>query len=245
MVPNMLHVFKDRHSPLYSQVATLLRHRLKSGVWQKGDQLPVIETLMAEFGVARTTVRQALALLEDEGLILRTRGKGTFVTGEATEPGWLTLDTSWASFLRTLEGNWSRLIDVRDEVGDPGLTADLGTPAPSYRLITRVHGKDDKPYADVRIHLDQRCYLLAPERFEAEFIIPIMESLQDITIASAKQVLTIGVADFETAERLEIPVNAPVGMLRRVLCDENGVAIYIGDIIYRGDLVKLEMNINR
>lgn len=241
----MHHAFKDRHTPLYVQVATLLRHRISSGLWKKGAQLPVIETLMAEFEVARTTVRQALTLLEDDGLIQRARGKGTFVTNAPDKPSWLTLDTSWTAFLRTLEGNWSKLIDVRDEENPMELDASLGTPAAAYRVISRIHGSGDKPYADVCIHLDQRCYALAPERFEAEFIIPVMESLSTIKISSAKQVLTIGVADFDTAERLEIPVNAPVGMLRRVLCDENGTAIYIGDITYRGDLVKLEMNMNR
>ncbi len=242
---DMHHAFKDRHTPLYTQVATLLRHRISSSVWKRGEQLPVIETLMAEFGVARTTVRQALALLEDEDLIVRSRGKGTFVTNAPEQPSWLTLNTSWTSFLRSLEGNWSKLVEVRDEVSHPDLDISLGVPAPSYRMISRVHGSDDRPYADVRIHLDQRCYKLAPKRFEAEFIIPVMESLPEIEISSAKQVLTIGVADFDIAERLEIPVNSPVGMLRRVLCDEEGTAIYIGDITYRGDLVRLEMNLNR
>jgi len=241
----MHHAFKDRHTPLYIQVATLLRHRISSGVWQKGEQLPVIEALMAEFAVARTTVRQALALLEDEGLIQRARGRGTFVTNMPDQPSWLTLDTSWTSFLRTLEGNWSKLVDVRDELGFQDLDAGLGIPAAAYRKISRIHGSADKAYADVCIRLDQQCYKLAPKRFEAEFIIPVMESLPTIKISSAKQVLTIGVADFETSERLEIPVNAPVGMLRRVLCDDKGTAIYIGDITYRGDLVKLEMNLNR
>ena len=245
MVSDMHHAFKDRHTPLYIQVATLLRHRISSGVWKKGEQLPVIEALMAEFSVARTTVRQALTMLEDEGLIRRSRGRGTFVTDAPAQPSWLMLDTSWTSFLRTLEGNWSKLVDVCDEDGFQDLDTGLGVPACSYRKISRIHGSGDKAYADVCIRLDQRCYGLAPQRFEAEFIIPVMESLPEIKISTARQVLTIGVADFETAERLEIPVNAPVGMLRRVLCDENGVAIYIGDITYRGDLVKLEMNINR
>lgn len=241
----MHHAFKDRHTPLYTQVATLLRHRIASSLWKTGEQLPVIETLMAEFGVARTTVRQALSLLEDEGLIQRARGKGTFVTKTPDRPSWLTLNTSWSSFLRTLEGNWSKLINVHDEVERIDLDAHLGLLAPSYRTISRIHGSGDMAYADVRIHLDQRCYTLAPKRFDAEFIIPVMESLPDIKIHSAKQVLTIGVADFDVAEHLEIPVNAPVGMLRRVLCDQSGTAIYIGDITYRGDLVKLEMNMDR
>ena len=241
----MHHAFKDRHTPLYTQAATLLRHRIASGVWKIDEQLPVIETLMAEFGVARTTIRQALSLLEEEGLIQRSRGRGTFVTGAPAKPSWLTLDTSWTSFMRTLEGNWSKLINVHNEVDFLDLDASLGVAASAYRVISRIHGSGDNAYAAVCIRLDQRCYRLAPKRFETEFIIPVMESLDEINIASAKQVLTIGVADFETAEVLDIAVNAPVGRLRRVLCDEEGTAIYIGDITYRGDLVRLEMNINR
>ncbi len=241
----MHHAFKDRHTPLYTQAAMLLRHRITSGLWKKDEQLPVIETLMAEFGVARTTIRQALSLLEEEGLIQRARGRGTFVTDTWDKPSWLTLDTSWASFLRTLEGNWSKLINVQDETGFQDLEPGLGMPAAEYRVISRIHGSGENAYADVCIRLDQRCYKLAPERFEAEFIIPVMESLDEIKISSARQVLTIGVADFEVAERLEIALNAPVGRLRRVLCDDKGTAIYIGDITYRGDLVRLEMNMNR
>jgi GntR family transcriptional regulator len=39
---------------------------------------------------------------------------------------------------------------------------------------------------------------------------------------------------------LRIPLNSPVGEVRRVLQDQNGVVIYLGEAIYRGDMVKLE-----
>ena len=59
----------------YIQLATLFRSRIMSGQWAAGAQIPTIEALMAECGVARATIRQALGLLEDEGLVSRYRAR--------------------------------------------------------------------------------------------------------------------------------------------------------------------------
>jgi GntR family transcriptional regulator len=71
-------------------------------------------------------------------------------------------------------------------------------------------------------------------------VIPLLESLPGVEIKSARQTLSIGTADVETARLLRIPLNSPVGEVRRVLQDQNGVVIYLGEAIYRGDMVKLE-----
>src|SRR3546814_1229236 len=66
--------------PRYLQLSTLFRRMIASGEWQVGSQIPTVEELAAEYGVARATVRQALGILNGEGLIERYRAKGTFVT---------------------------------------------------------------------------------------------------------------------------------------------------------------------
>ena len=65
--------------PLYLQLATIFRRRVETGLWPRGEQTPTLEMLMREFGVGRVTVRSALAELESEGLLVRSRGKGTFI----------------------------------------------------------------------------------------------------------------------------------------------------------------------
>lgn len=65
--------------PRYLRLAQLLRQRIEKGVWVSGEHLPKLEDLMAEFDVARVTVRQAIALLSQEGLVSAVRGKGTIV----------------------------------------------------------------------------------------------------------------------------------------------------------------------
>ena len=59
------------------------------------------------------------------------------------------------------------------------------------------------------------------------------------------QRLTISTADLDIATLLEIPVGSPIGIVRRIIYDQRGVAIYIGDAVYRGDLVKLERDIRK
>ena len=61
--------FAEKHGTLYTQVANVLRQRIRSGIWASGDQLPTLDVLEREFHVARVTLRQALNLLETEGLI--------------------------------------------------------------------------------------------------------------------------------------------------------------------------------
>ena len=65
--------------PKYLQVADLLRGEIADGVFRDGQALMTEEELRVRFGVSRQTVRQAIALLEEDGLVIRRRGSGTYV----------------------------------------------------------------------------------------------------------------------------------------------------------------------
>jgi GntR family transcriptional regulator len=65
----------------YAALAAALRHRIVAGEWPSGTPLPAETRLAAEHGVALGTLRRALELLAEQGLIERRHGKGTFVRG--------------------------------------------------------------------------------------------------------------------------------------------------------------------
>jgi GntR family transcriptional regulator len=65
----------------YAALAATLRHRVMAGDWPAGTPLPAETRLAAEHGVALGTLRRALELLAEQGLIERRHGKGTFVRG--------------------------------------------------------------------------------------------------------------------------------------------------------------------
>lgn len=88
----------DRRSPLpfYFQLAELLEHQIAEGQLALGARLPSEPDLCKEFGLSRTTVRQALGRLEQRGLIDRRKGQGTFVREGA--PGLWLLQSSEGFF---------------------------------------------------------------------------------------------------------------------------------------------------
>jgi DNA-binding GntR family transcriptional regulator len=71
--------------PVYRQLARILRAQIQSGELPAGQALASEAALSQRFGVGRDAARDALALLRGEGLVVTTRGIGTFVRGPAAE----------------------------------------------------------------------------------------------------------------------------------------------------------------
>ena len=65
--------------PLYAQLVGIIKQKISSGALAIGDLLPSEAEFCRALDVSRNTVRQAIGELEDEGLVVRKRGKGTFV----------------------------------------------------------------------------------------------------------------------------------------------------------------------
>lgn len=65
--------------PLYVQLATILRAEIESGRLASGQPLPSESYLQQQHGVSRVTVRKAVAVLRDEGLVYTIQARGTFV----------------------------------------------------------------------------------------------------------------------------------------------------------------------
>lgn len=76
-------VQKGRGEPLYVQLASLIREKIYSKAWSIGSRVPSEHELMRIFNLSRGTVRRALQILVDEGMLVQHHGKGTFVA----EPG--------------------------------------------------------------------------------------------------------------------------------------------------------------
>src|SRR3989442_372446 len=88
----------DRASPVpfYFQLAELFEQEIASGRWAPGTRMPSEPELCSHYGLSRTTVRQALARLEQRRLIERLKGQGTFV--QRSETGLWRLQSSAGFF---------------------------------------------------------------------------------------------------------------------------------------------------
>ena len=65
--------------PVYLQIAELLARQIKAGYWRQGERLPTEAALAQHLNVAVGTLRKSLALLEEQGVLERIQGSGTYV----------------------------------------------------------------------------------------------------------------------------------------------------------------------
>ena len=237
----MHRIFGASPIPRYVQLAEILRERISRGQWSAGGKLPSLEELVREFDVARVTVRQAVDVLAREGLVSPERGRGTFVTGKRVDERKLRAVTTMGELAELYRDSKPELLNLDEASAAPAIGEGEGREAPKYFHMRRVHALDGTPYCVISIYLDDRIFRRAPERVRKELVIPLLMSMKGVKIARARQTLTIGTADVDEARHLRVAVNAPVGRVRRVFNAPDGTVIYLGEVTYRGDFVRLEM----
>ncbi|WP_255450503.1 GntR family transcriptional regulator [Skermania sp. ID1734] len=224
------------------RVADVLRRQLHS----YAQVLPTEQQLAAEFAVSRNSVREALALLRDEGLIERGRKVGTRITQPKFEHG---LDVL-LGLRETLKGHG----DVRNEVR----VAQLITPPPAVARRLQLRASERAVYVerlrylgDLPLSLDLT--YLAPDigleviarDLEHNDVFALIESVSGDHLESADLALEAITADAHSAATLQVPEGAPLLFLERLtrLSGERPVDLeYIrmrGDrITMRGSLVR-------
>ena len=70
-------------TPVYVQLADILRRGIEDGTYPPNRALPSIRTLQQAYGIADGTIQKALAILKAEGLVHTVRGRGVFVTSRS------------------------------------------------------------------------------------------------------------------------------------------------------------------
>jgi GntR family transcriptional regulator len=239
----MQKILKQSPIPFYLQVASAMRRNIETGQWVSGQKLPSLEQLSKEFEVALLTARQAVGLLVEEGLIWRRQGMGTFVSNNITDPRWLNLQTEWSNLKKMFVGVKQKKLQMKENVEAPSFDPSYGVSAKSYHYMKRLSTKGGKPFNVVDIYLDQEVYAIAPEMFLKNMVVYVIDQLPGIKVSKARQIMTINTADLESAQLLETTIGAPVAHVRRIICNEKDIVIYLGDVVYRGDAIKLDINL--
>jgi Transcriptional regulators len=237
----MHRIFGDSPIPRYVQLADVLRERIARGRWAQGGKIASLEELVREFGVARVTVRQAVDVLAREGLVSPERGRGTFVRPAKPRDRRLHTVTTMGELAELYRDSKPELLNLDEATAAPDLEAGEGRPALKYFHMRRVHALDGLPYCVISIYLDDRIFRREPRRVRKELVIPLLMSMRGVKIAHARQVLTIGTADVDEARHLSVPVNSPVGRVRRVFNAPDDTVIYLAEVTYRGDFVRMEV----
>ena len=228
----------------YIQLATLFRNRIASGEWPVGSRIPNVDELAAEFVVARGTMREALGVLEEEGLLERLRARGTFVRKSPVSGTAHKLAIDWQSLISVHEGAKIEVLEQQVVTALPSIDRAKGTAAAKYQMMRRLHLRQGMPYLVARFYLEYELFRQGPpHQFRRLPTLPILHRIAGTRIGKAWQNLTIGMADVNVANLLKIPLNAPVAFVERVAVDRDGTVLYTGHGVYRGDAISMEIEL--
>lgn len=227
--------------PMAIQVANLLRQRLRQNN-AEGGRLPGEHDLASELGVSRGTVRQALAVLEQEGVIFRQQGNGTFANRHVLQIN-ARVDTAYefSELIETagFEASVERL-DVKQETA-------------TAEVIQRLSLKSDVRLLAIRkvflasgqraIYVVERIpMVLIQEPYdETEFSEPIFEFLDErcnVRVAYILSEIIPCVADGELSERLQIPEGQPALKFVEVFYSRNNKPLALVKVYFRDPIIR-------
>jgi GntR family transcriptional regulator len=133
------------------------------------------------------------------------------------------------------------IVNIDESSRLPPLQPGEGLAADGYVYMRRVHSREGRPYCIINIYVAEDIFRENPQAFRNSTVIPLL--MKTGKIANAHQTLIIGTADIDTARHLDLSINAPVAEVRRIFKDAGGIIIYLAEVTYRGDAIRLEMNL--
>ncbi|MCK7626875.1 GntR family transcriptional regulator [Streptomyces sp. RS10V-4] len=249
----------------YEKIANSLRAAIRAGHLGPGDRLPAETALAEQHGKSVPTVREALRLLRDEGLIEKQHGRGTFVRRPRTRVRRANLRYQWEKD-RAHETEWTRLqsgatehdtglqvddlvfrISYGEATADASLAEAFGVPE-GTPLVERVYrtryAAETAPFALVSSYLVRETVAVNPDLLD--------EAKEPWPGGTQNQLLTIGIEldrieeritarppTPEEAEELELPPGTSVIVLRKISYDTDDRAVEISDVTLAGDRTEL------
>jgi GntR family transcriptional regulator len=240
----------DRSSylPLYAQVMDAIQSYIEQGPGEPGEQLPGEPELCRMFDVSRTVIRQALRELEQEGLILRLKGKGTFVAEPKIQE---SLVAELTGFFQDMQARGHAPVSrvLRQEiVAAPRRIAgllQLKIGAPIIQ-IDRVRYVEGEPIVLVSTYLP---YELCPGLLKIDLtqasLYAYLEEQYGIVIARGRRTLEAVAATEEEAHLLGVQAGDPLVLIDSVSYLAGGTPIEYYHALHRGDRSRFEVELVR
>ena len=234
------------NAPLYIQISERLRRSIQAGQLRVGDRLPTEKQLSEQFRVNRHTLRQAIALLRQDGILRVERGRGTFVTAAPIRYA-IGKKVRYNQMLKA-QGHSVRFELVQslempaDESISKALSIEIGTPV---ALIERVGCADDSPISIGTGHFPLSLFpdLLATESLEqlknTGSISSWLRDRYDIDHIRRQTTVSTRLVQPNDANHLALSLNQPILLAESINIDQHGRAVEYGVARFRGDRMEM------
>ncbi len=211
----------------YQEIADTLRSRIDAGDLVPGAMLESETELSSEYGVSRMTLRRALDVLRDEGLVDSRQGMGWFVASAPVTQPLARLDTIEDQLTRLGIESQRRILEFAFVDAPDQVRTVLDTDR--VLEVRRVNLADDQPFARVTVWCSEDLgSSLSRDDVEAS---PFYE-LVPVEIGGAHQDIGADACTVGDAEVLGVPAESPVLICHRTTHDTAGVAVLFSEHVF-------------
>ena len=222
--------------PLYHQVYLILREHIRSGVYAATAALPSEAALCEDFNVSRITVKRAMRELATDGLIVRHRGKGTFVAESGTTS---TQPDALEDLVQNVQaiGESTDVLHLASDLieANPDIAAKLVVGS-GQKVLKSNHLRlsDGEPLAVIVTYVPEDVAdKLDPETVQQPMLVRLSDA--GIALDRADQDVTATLAEPTIAVQLGIEVGSPLLRLTRLVFDDTERPVEWLTALYRAD----------
>lgn len=234
-------------APLYAQIKEVLRARVLDGTYQPHQQMPSESEMMAAFNVSRITVRQALSDLQNEGLIFRIHGKGTFVSKPKAFQDLGRLQGFGEAMRQMGYETYARVVSIRHVKPSAPVQDKLKLPKRAKATeLQRVRFLNREPISlDVTYLPTSLGMKLAKEDLASRDVFAILENDYGLALGHADLQIGSTLADDNLAAQLKVQEGSPVLVIERTTHTADGEPIDYEHLYYRGDAFQYKVRVDR
>lgn len=237
--------------PKYHQIYLVLREQLDEGRF--ADGVPGELALMAQFGVARVTVRRALAQLSSDGLISRNPGRRTRAVPPAAAEVRAADGMARANLRGLLENLVTMGLHTSVKVIDVATIPASAQVADALQLsageavqkAVRVRATREGPLSHITTYVPNDIARKFGRRELAKKPILVLLEESGVKVGRAHQTISARLADNVLAEHLEVSVGSALLAVRRLIYDEADRPVQWLHGFYRPDRYTYEMQLSR
>jgi GntR family transcriptional regulator len=222
----------------YQSIADAMRARIESGEFAPARLLPSEAELSSLYDASRVTVRRALELLRDEGLVDSRQGFGWFVAADPVRQSLARLGTIESQLAQEGVDSTRRVLDFRF-VSAPKRVRSL-LDCETVLRVRRLNLADGEPFALVTVWCPEQ-YGASLSRADVERS-PFYE-LMGVELGGATQTIGAAAATAHDAELLRIPVGSPVLRCERVTQSTTGEPVLVSEHVFPGHLTEFVVDL--
>ena len=234
--------------PKYFQLASILRQKIEDGEWEPRSPIPSERQLEVLYNISRTTIRESIHSLIQQGYLYREHGRGTFVSPRKLQKGLMDLTSFSEDLVKRGMIPGQIIRSLARVVPPPRVLQRLELPAGStvYR-IERVRLGDGSPIGlqTSYLALDPNQEITMQEMTEAGSLYRILMEKFHIIPTEADETLEVTLATPEEAALLEVASAAPLLLNERVLFSQDRRPVEFVKILYRGDRYQYFVHLKR